>query len=711
MDSSYDEHFAQSSDAEEDDHTQPAMKAVKPSNTIDNDKTVKVDPTSKSSDEQATQKIEPTSKSLDEEATQKSESPATNAPVQETAITSNAAEGVQPSIASEPTISNAPIPPVYPAHISDTPTYQSGPAYPQQASTTGGNYQSGPAYPPPPNYQSGAGYPPPPNYQSGAGYPPPPNYQSGAGYPPPPNYQSGAGYPPPPSYQSTPSYPPLNAQSRPAYTPKVRPPKKQAAALPLWMYIGGIVLTIAVLIGLYLLGSDWAEGASLASVAALIIAALIAGGWLVRAYLRNIVPASNIRRIVSTVFLLVLVIFSGWARAAQGTIHEWQGQSLEAQQKWQQAMNEYTFAGEHEPTSVNLARTQTSWGVALQKSLHYNDALTKFTYVIDHFGTSTSNTSSDSNHDQPDPELQAQITRAQTASIDTRITMAQQSIQAKKYNEATNILDPTLNLPYCDSGCKKRAQPLDATSYYQIGSGQLQDKKYSDAITSFNTILNSFPDAKEAADTRTNMSKALLGQGEDQLHNKNYSDAVDSFNKIVNTYPYPAKAKQIHGDLSKAILGQGQTTRASSCTDSVTYYKQLAKDYKDTPEGQKAQQELNVPQNVSGQFVNTEPSHAFSQMGLVQGLHGNMPQGELFNAWGNAPYKTDIQANGNFAFQGIPQGSYDLMWYGNDGTAEYVEFIYTQFTLSPKYVANVGPLCSVNMGKVTNVTGYTTTLH
>ncbi|WP_161977942.1 tetratricopeptide repeat protein [Dictyobacter kobayashii] len=295
--------------------------------------------------------------------------------------------------------------------------------------------------------------------------------------------------------------------------------------------------------------------------------------------------------------------------------------------------------------------------------------------------------------------------RAQTGSIDTRITMAQQSMQSQNYTDATQILDTTLGLQYCNDSCKNRAQPLDATSYYQIGNSHLLAGNYSSAIDSFNKILTAFPGAKETNDTRTNMSKAFLGQGETQLHNKDYNGAVDSFNQIVSTYPYPAIATQVHRDLSKAILGQGETTRATSCTNSITYYQQLAKSYADTPEGQKAKQELSVPQDVKGHFTNTTPARPYSQIALVQGLRGNMPQGSLFDKWNNAPYKTDIQANGNFDFQGIPQGSYDLIWYANDGTAEYVEFIYKLSTSDPEYVANVGPLCTVDMGNVTNVTG------
>ncbi|GCE30924.1 hypothetical protein KDA_64080 [Dictyobacter alpinus] len=494
---------------------------------------------------------------------------------------------------------------------------------------------------------------------------------------------------------------------------------------------------------------------SQASVAALIIGVVVAIGWLIRTSIRTIVPASKIRRIIATVFLLALVIFSGWARAAQGTIHQWQGQSFEDQKKWPQAINEYTFAGDVEPTSTNLARTYTSWGLAFKNNHQYNDALKKFTYVIEHFRTPDTDKATQTNGNNSisglinaevwvqkaksldietrlilaQQSIQAKNykeaisaidstlglaycdngckQRAQTTSIDTRIALAQQNVQAKNYKEAINTLDPTLSLPYCDANCKQRAQPLDATSYYQVGNSQLQSKDYTNAISSFKNILNSFPSAKETKNARANVSKALLGLGEQQLQHKDYSSAIDSFNEIVKTYPDPAKTRQVHGDLSKSIMGLGQTTRSKSCTDSIQYYKQLANDYKDTPEGQQAQQELNTPPDVKGKFVNTESTYSFSQIALVQGLRGKLPQGELFNKWDTAPYKTDIQADGSFDFQGIPQGTYDLMWYANNGSVEYVEFIYSTTSLIPEYVANVGPMCTVDMGKVSNVTGYT----
>ena len=98
----------------------------------------------------------------------------------------------------------------------------------------------------------------------------------------------------------------------------------------------------------------------------------------------------------------------------------------------------------------------------------------------------------------------------------------------------------------------------------------------------------------------------------------------------------------------------------------------------------------------------------FTQMGLTHGLHGGMSSDDVFNAWDSATLKTDIQSNGDFSFSGMAQGDYDLFWSGTEdlGSVIYqkVEFIYSPTTSQPTYVAHVGPLCPVDMGKVSNST-------
>jgi hypothetical protein len=141
----------------------------------------------------------------------------------------------------------------------------------------------------------------------------------------------------------------------------------------------------------------------------------------------------------------------------------------------------------------------------------------------------------------------------------------------------------------------------------------------------------------------------------------------------------------------------------------------LKSEYGDTPEGQSATQDLNAPQTVKGNFSNLEfTGTVYNQMGMTHGLNGGMSKDSLFAAWDATQIKTDIQDKGDFSFSGVAQGDYDLIWYGTKTTSDayyiyyykYVEFMYSKTSLQPIYVAHVGPLCSVDMGKVTNLTSF-----
>jgi hypothetical protein len=91
-----------------------------------------------------------------------------------------------------------------------------------------------------------------------------------------------------------------------------------------------------------------------------------------------------------------------------------------------------------------------------------------------------------------------------------------------------------------------------------------------------------------------------------------------------------------------------------------------------------------------------------------------MSKADLFSAWDSAAQKTDIQSNGDFSFSGVAQGDYDLLWYDTSTSSDayyiyyyrYVEFKYSATSSSPVYVAQVRPLCPVDMGTVTNTKSY-----
>ena len=424
----------------------------------------------------------------------------------------------------------------------------------------------------------------------------------------------------------------------------VRPPRQPAAPLPLWVFLGGIALITALIVAVFLLGSDWADGAAKGSIAAGILAVVLAVAWFVRTRIGGGLQSRRVRSVLSVCFLLVLLLYTGIAQAGQTTLHMAEGHFHEGQQQWQQALNEYTLVGEKAPDGLDLARTYTSWGLALSQSQHYQDARIKFDFVFDHFTSD---------------QVKTEVKRAQVGDIAARLGQAHQSIQTKNYSDATDTYDAILNLSYCDSACKSQTRPLDASAYYTMAEADLNAQKYEQAVNAFDQILINFTDLPEA--------------------------------------------KKSHGDMAKALMGQGEANRAVICSSALDPYQKLAKDYSDTPEGQKAQQALKQPVDVKGHFVNYMVGVDFTQVGLLQGINKNTSKDDLFNKWDNTSLKADIQDNGDFVFHNVPQGTYDLVWYTETDTIRFIQFIYLESSNEAKFVANVGPLCAFDMGTVSNM--------
>lgn len=556
-----------------------------------------------------------------------------------------------------------------------------------------------------PNYVTGAFPPTQPNYTSGSFQPPNYNYPAGPLQAPNYNYPAGSFQQTDPNrpqnynpYTQPPNNPIPNYALQPQRPPQQpKQPGKLAQPLPLWAFLGGIVLIVALLIVLHLTGSDWAAGALHASYAALFIGTALIIALITR-YLNglgsSLNPTRRRQQVISISCILLIFIYSFVAQALQPTLHVSQGQALENQQQWQSAINEYTQGGEQAPTSVNLARTYTSWGLALDKQGHHEDASGKFLTVITQFNS---------------PETATQLKRAQDGDINARLAPAQQNMQAKNYSQATSNYDTILQLAYCTAACKTKVGNLDATAYTDLGQSDVQKKDYQNAANAFDAVVKNFPNSPDITHVRALDATTYYNLGKAQLQAKNYSDAVTSFDTLKNSFPNAPEVKQSHNPMSQSLLGYGQKTRATNCSNAIPIYQRLAKEYGDTADGHTAQSALNAPQTVTGHFTNVDPSIPFSQIALTQGLQGGMGQDALFNNWDNASMKTDIDSNGNFTFTGIAQGTYNLLWYANDGTYEHVEFIYSQTTLKPFYNATVGPLCSVDVGEVSNSQANSTT--
>ncbi len=411
---------------------------------------------------------------------------------------------------------------------------------------------------------------------------------------------------------------------------------KLAKPLPLWASIPAILVVVCSIIGLQLAGSDWASGAMHAALVAGIIALLLALGTGVR----TLVGMRRLSQFISAgLAVLLLLVFSVAGITQQSSIHRLQANSLEGQQQWQRAIAEYQLAGEHAPTSDNIARTYIEWGEQLSTGQHYEAAMSDFDTVLNSYGSATS-----------------EVTRAQSDKIGAFLAWGKQAMQQKDYTTATTHFNDLANLPYCNSNCQAQANALNATASYNLARTELLAQQYTDASNVFQLILVRFPNSTEA--------------------------------------------QQLHPDFARALLGQGKQMMTTACSSAIPIYQELSTKFADTPEGQQATSTLKAPQPVKGHFVTPVPNNPALTLvaALMQGLHDNTTNDQFFVLLGVSP-TTKIQSDGSFSFKPVKQGTYDLVWGTNnsDGSQSYSSI---KHSVSLDFVVTVGPLCPYDFGDI-----------
>ena len=411
--------------------------------------------------------------------------------------------------------------------------------------------------------------------------------------------------------------------------------------MPIWAIISSIVLVAILLIVLQLTGSDWATGAMHVGIVAGILALLILLITVIRT-LQGKATKPNPTRLIQfisaglVIMLLSLLCLIGLTQ--QFTIHSLQGRSFEGQQQWQSAINQYQLAGEGAPTSENITRVYNHWGEQLASQQRYADALAQYNIVLTYYGSASTG-----------------VARAQSDTVTAYLAWGKQALQRHDYMVATNDYDVLLNLSYCTSSCLSQAKALDATAYYYLAESQLAAKDYSLASNNFHIVVSRFARSPEA--------------------------------------------HKLHGDYAKALFGQGKEQLNTLCSSAIPTYQQLSTQFGDTPEGQQATNALGANQPVKGHFVTSVPDNPTLTpvATLLQGLNHNMPDNQFFQLLNTAP-TASIQPNGNFSFEPLPQGTYDLAW-GTDGSngARHFQFAYKSDG-SSFYIAKVGPLCPYDFG-------------
>jgi tetratricopeptide (TPR) repeat protein len=408
---------------------------------------------------------------------------------------------------------SAPAYPSYPA-----PGQPGGPSMPLQSGDTGTMLQA-PQYPPYP------GSPSLPLY----GAPGATSY---------PAYPTYPGMPGMPGGPSVPLYP-----IPPAPISGLR--ASLARGFPLWLtlVIGAVALG-AVAAGFFLAElvghADWADGARIAGVVALVVAGIVLIALIVRlvAGRRTLVTA-----LLSAALLLVLLASGLGGLAFTAPIHGFQAKSLESAKVYQSAIDEYGAAGEAAPNAPNIARVFDEWGEDLLASNQYQPALTKFTTVTSTYSQAT-----------------AAVTRANADIFQTYTNWVKAGSSDVPYSDAISFFGTYASGSGCDSTCQSSAHDIEAQARFQYGTQLASQSKYSDAISQFESVQKNF--------------------------------AQSSF------------APKAHASAATAYLALAKQQKGSDCSSAIPTYQTLAKSYGDTPEGKQAASDLAAPQAVSGTIAN-----------------------------------------------------------------------------------------------------------
>ena len=399
-----------------------------------------------------------------------------------------------------------------------------------------------------------------------------------------------------------------------------------------------------VLIGVELTRTDWATSILIAGITAGIsgvLSGLLIGVRSLVSMASRSNPLRRARYAGATVMVALLLMFSGLSYGLQSPIHRIQAHSLEANQQWSAALDEYALAGEAAPVSEDLARVQNEWGESQNKAQKFDSAIATFSIVL------LSYTSA-----------KLGVRRAQAGITTAYFGAGMLATSHNQYVQATKWYDVILLQKFCDSTCQAEANRLDATAYYHVAEAALSVRDYNNAIIAFKALTTRFASAPETS--------------------------------------------TIHADYAKSLLGLGQKQVASSlCSDALVTYQAITKGFSDTASGNQAAIDLLAPQAVTGKFAIQLASGVIAYVDLIVNLKLDA-QGLLISAYNIA--HAQVKSDGSFTFDAVPLGAYPLEWFTYDsaGNAKTESYYVVKGTSNPYYVANVQPLCPFDFGQITD---------
>lgn len=410
-----------------------------------------------------------------------------------------------------------------------------------------------------------------------------------------------------------PTYPSLPVIPAPVYSPAyMSAPNRPSLLGRPFPAVVTVLLSVAAILAVVLTyalaelvgRADWADGAGVAGVVALVLM----GATLLVASLRF---ALGRRALATMALALVLAVTLGLggvgAISSAPALHRAQAQSFERAHAWDAAITEYKRSGERAPNATDLARVLDASGEAQAAGGRYAQAIATFETVTTQYASSDS----------------ATVARALTDTYQTYAAWVRANRPDVPYIDASIFFVAYRSRPTCDQTCKQGVVEIEAQAHFQYGQALATDKRYADAVVQFEQVTGPVytPKAHSAAAT------AYLTLGKQKLQQE---------------CPAPVRADQ-------------------PPSESLSIYQKLATTYGDTPEGQQAKDALAAPQDVTGYLYhpNTNPAPTLYLSKTIN------PNAYSFS---NDYTGTYDPSSGLFTFKNVSPGAYYLNAIRDDGS-------------------------------------------
>jgi hypothetical protein len=277
-------------------------------------------------------------------------------------------------------------------------------------------------------------------------------------------------------------------------------------------------------------------------------------------------------------------------------------------------------------------------------------------------------------------------------------------IATKNYSDAVDTFNTVLDSYSGATGQVGRAQHGIINAYVSWGNQAAQSQSYLEATQHYDAALGlTYCDSACQSQIGALDATAYFNRAEAALQSSNYADAVTAFHTLLARFATAPEVSRVHADLAKALLGLGrQQVTSTTCSSALPTYQELVASFSDTPEGKQGATDMAQPQPVQGSFSSWATAPRIPFMLLAKGLNGGITQAQFDAAVNNStPYRVST-TDGSFKTDPVAQGTWDLVWGSVDpstGTAN-VQFTYHRSDLSPVYVATVGPLCPYDFGTI-----------